>query len=252
MNSFPESALYGINAVLEAIQSQQRACYKLVVDQEASRSRRLREIITLAQSQGIRIETLPSAHFDKQFRGVSHQGIVGFVAEKTVLSVAELIAKVYEKDERPTLGVLDSIQDPQNMGALIRSAAALNCQGLILPKRRSAPLNATVSKVSAGAIERIMIAEATNLSQCLTELKQQGFWIIGLDPRADSPCWNLDLKGPIAVVLGNEGKGIRPILKKDCDFLASIPMAASVESLNASAAGAAIFYEILRQKNERA
>ena len=160
----------------------------------------------------------------------------------------ELISKALEKSTNPILVISDGIQDPHNLGAIIRSAAAMGIQGMVLPKHRAAPLNETVAKCSSGAIENLPITWVTNLSNAMEELKKSGFWIVGIDPEGTTSCYDFKFDMPVALLIGNEGKGVRPLLKKKCDFTLSTPMANSVNSLNASAAGAIVFYEALRQK----
>ena len=164
------------------------------------------------------------------------------------MSLDELIRQAFQKTSKPTLAVLDCIQDPQNIGALIRSAEAQGINGIILPKNRSAPLNETVVKCSSGAIETVAITTVINLAKTLETLKKNGFWIIGVDMNGEKTCDRFSFDSPIALVLGNEEKGIRPLLKRNCDFTVSIPMGGIVGSLNVSTAGAILFYEILRQK----
>ncbi|MFQ5716279.1 MAG: 23S rRNA (guanosine(2251)-2'-O)-methyltransferase RlmB [Nitrospinales bacterium] len=158
--------------------------------------------------------------------------------------------KLFRQTPQPTLAVLDGIQDPQNLGAVIRSAEALGIHGIILPRRRTAPLNETVAKCSSGALETIPIAMAINLANALKLLKKHGFWVVGVDTDGKKPCYRLSFDSPTALLIGSEGKGIRPLLKRACDFTVSIPMKGKVGSLNVSAASAVLFYEILRQKRK--
>jgi 23S rRNA (guanosine2251-2'-O)-methyltransferase len=160
----------------------------------------------------------------------------------------ELISGALEKSTDPILVISDGIQDPHNLGAIIRSAAAMGIQGMVLPKHRVAPLNETVAKCSSGAIEKLPITWVPNLSNAMEKLKESGFWIVGIDPEGTTSCYDFKFDMPVALLIGNEGKGIRPLLKKNCDFTLSIPMASSMNSLNASTAGAVVFYEALRQK----
>jgi 23S rRNA (guanosine2251-2'-O)-methyltransferase len=246
-----ESIVYGIHATMEVLQSESRKCSRIVV-MAGQDSEKKKEVINKAKSMGIRVEILPRAVFQKKFQNRANQGIIAYVASLKTLTVEELIRSAYRTTDKPTLAILDSIEDPQNLGAFIRSAGALDCHGLILPTRRAAPLNATVAKVSAGAIERLPIAETTSLQRAFEILRDEGFWIYGLDALAPGPCWQVDFNGPVAFVIGNEAKGIRPLLKKSCDFLISIPMSSGAESLNAGGAGAIVLYEILRQKRNAA
>ncbi len=242
-----ESLVYGIHSTMEVLTTGSRKCSRIVT-MAGQDSEKKKEVISKAKSMGIRVEVLPRAAFRKKFQNRANQGIIAYVAAIKTFTLEELIRSAYQATDKPTLAILDSIEDPQNLGAFIRSAGALDCHGLILPSRRAAPLNATVAKVSAGAIERLPIAETTSLQHALETLRNEGFWIYGLDAEAPAPCWQVDLNGPVVFILGNEAKGIRPLLKKSCDFLISVPMSSGAESLNAGGAGAIILYEILRQK----
>jgi len=163
----------------------------------------------------------------------------------------ELIELAFQKSPLPILVALDSIQDPQNLGAIIRSAEALGIHGIVLPKNRTSAINETVAKCSSGAIEYLPIAWVTNLTRGIEQLKKAGFWVAGIAPDGNTPCYQHKFDAPMVLVIGGEEKGIRPLLKKSCDVTLKIPMEGSLGSLNASAAAAVIFYETLRQKNIR-
>ncbi|MBT5029422.1 MAG: 23S rRNA (guanosine(2251)-2'-O)-methyltransferase RlmB, partial [Nitrospina sp.] len=160
----------------------------------------------------------------------------------------ELIEIAFQKTSLPTLVILDGIQDPQNLGAIIRSAETLGIQGLILPKHGSPDLNETVAKCSSGALEHLPITWVTNLNHCIEKLKESGFWVAGVVPDGEMPCYQYKFNAPSALVIGGEEKGIRPLLKKSCDVTLAIPMNGKLQSLNAASASTVIFYENLRQK----
>lgn len=164
------------------------------------------------------------------------------------MDLEELVRQAFQGTRTPTLVVLDGIQDPGNLGAIIRSAEVLGIQGIILPRYRSASLNETVAKCSSGAIETLSFTWAANLARALDRLKKAGFWIVGVEPGGRTPCYGFEFNLPVALVVGGEEKGIRPLLRKKCDFSVSIPIQGALSSLNASAACAVVFYEILRQK----
>lgn len=234
---------------MRALKSSQRKCYKIAVEQ-GKLSPRIRSILESARRAGIKVETLPRTVFGKKYPGRVHQRIIGYFSQKATLSLDDLIQQAFQQTPQPTLAVLDCIQDPQNMGSIIRSAEAQGIQGIILPKNRSAPLNETVAKCSAGAIETVAIATATNLAKTLEVLKSAGFWIVGVDMDGKAPCDKFSFDSPTVLVIGGEEKGIRPLLKRACDFTVSIPMNGTVGSLNVSTASAILFYEILRQKRQ--
>ena len=205
-------------------------------------------MIELARENKVPIETIPKTDFQKIYRSHNHQGVVGIFAIIQALELDELVEQAFKKSRLPVLVVLDSIQDPQNLGAIIRSAETLGIQGMILPKNRTSTLNETVAKCSSGAIEHLPIAWVTNLTRGIEHLKEKGFWIAGVVPEGDTPCHQYKFDTPVVLVLGGEEKGIRPLLKKTCDVTLNIPMQGAIGSLNASAAAAILFYEALRQK----
>lgn len=243
-----ENFIYGINPVQEALKAGR--CHKIVIEDGKQHSR-IRPITDLARTQGIRIEALPGQVFKKKYPSCVHQGVIAYISEKETVSLSGLVELAFQADPQPTLVLLDEIQDPHNMGAIIRSAEVLGIQGLIIPKHRSAPLNETVAKCSAGAIEILPVAWVTNLAQAIEELKEAKFWIVGVDMDGEKKCHEFDFNMPTALVIGGEEKGIRPIVKKACDFTVCIPMKGQIQSLNASTASAVVFYEILRQKAKR-
>ena len=247
MNSFDPSTVFGLNPVFEALKARKRRCYKLIIEQGKSQTR-LNSLIELARENKVPIETIPKPDFQKKYRSHNHQGVVGVFAIIQALELDELVKQAFQKSQLPVLVVLDSIQDPQNLGAIIRSAETLGIHGMILPKNRTSTLNETVAKCSSGAIEHLPIAYVTNLTRGIEHLKEAGFWAAGVVPDGDIPCHQYKFDTPVVLVLGGEEKGIRPLLKKSCDVTLNIPMQGAIGSLNASAAAAILFYEALRQK----
>jgi len=238
--------IYGINPVAEALN--QRSKFQKIVVEDNKKNPRLQEIISTARKQSIRIEFLESRLFSKRFGKYSPQGIVGYRPAKHCLTLEELIIKTKELDSVPTLVALDEVQDPRNMGAIIRSAKVMGIHGIIIPSRRSAPLNETVAKCSVGALESINIAEVSNMLRALENLKRFGFWIVGVDLYGTTEVFHHNFIQPSVLIFGGESKGIRPSIKKSFDFSLSIPMKHSNNSLNVSNACAIVFYEVLRQK----
>jgi 23S rRNA (guanosine2251-2'-O)-methyltransferase len=247
MNSFDHSTIFGLNPVFEALKARKRRCYKLIIEQGKSQAR-LNSLIELARENKVPIETIPNTNFKKKYRSHNHQGIVGVFAIIQALELDELVQQAFQRSQLPVLVVLDSIQDPQNLGAIIRSAETLGIHGMILPKNRTSTINETVAKCSSGAIEHLPIAWVTNLTRGVEKLKEKGFWIAGVVPDGDTPCHQYKFDTPVVLVLGGEEKGIRPLLKKTCDVTLNIPMQGAIGSLNASAAAAILFYEALRHK----
>tara|TARA_Y100001960_G_scaffold3014_1_gene3268 strand:- start:276 stop:1031 length:756 start_codon:yes stop_codon:yes gene_type:complete len=248
MKSFDKSTVYGLNPVFEALKASKRRCYKLIIEHGKTQVR-LKPLIDLAHKNKVPIETIPKTDFQKIYRNHNHQGIVGVFAIIQTLKLEELIELAFKRSRLPILVAVDSIQDPQNLGAIIRSAETLGIQGMILPKNRTSTLNETVAKCSSGAIEHLPISGTTNLVRGIEKLKKAGFWIAAVIPDGDTPCYQYKFDAPTVLIIGGEEKGIRPLLKKSCDATLNIPMEGSLGSLNASAAAAVIFYEALRQKN---
>lgn len=242
-----QEMVYGVHPLEQALATGKRECYKIVLE-KGKLPARLSPLLELAQTRKTRVETLAPAVFRKKYGKINHQGIVGYFSPIPTLELETLIEQAYESCPHPALVLADEIQDPQNLGALIRSAWVLGLQGLVLPRHRSAPLSETVAKCSAGAIESLPIASVANLKQGADILKEKGFWIVGVDMEGDRPCYEFDFNTPVALVIGGEEKGVRPILKKTCDFTVSIPMAGELGSLNASTAAAIVFYEIQKQR----
>lgn len=176
-----------------------------------------------------------------------HQGVIAMAAAYGYSTVDEILARAEEKGEPPFLVLLDNIEDPHNLGAIIRTANLAGAHGVIIPKRRAVGLTATVAKASAGAINYTPVAKVTNLTQTIKELKEKGIWFVCAD-MGGTTMYDLDLKGPIGLVIGNEGEGVGKLVKENCDFIASIPMRGDIDSLNASVACGVLSFEIVRQR----
>ena len=247
MKPTEQSLIVGINPVREAILASKRRCYRLIVEQGKSPTR-VQSVIELAKENNIPVEPLSKSAFQNKFKNQVHQGVAGYFSIVVTLGPEELIEISLKKNSLPTLVILDGIQDPQNLGAIIRSAETLGIQGMILPKHGTASLNETVAKCSSGAVEHLPVTWVTNLARCVEQLKEAGFWVAGVVPDGEMPCYQYKFDTPVALVIGGEEKGIRPLLKKSCDVTLSIPMKGQLESLNAASASAVVFYENLRQK----
>jgi len=245
MGNNRDTLIWGIHPILETLKTQPTLITEIFT-QERTGSGRLQEIVNLAASHGIpvsRTSRLPSPAGPEP---VNHQGVMARLKSLPACELPDLI-DVPENSE-PTLVALDSIQDPHNLGAIIRSAAGAGATGVIIPKDRSAPLTGAVAKVAAGALNRIRICRVTNLADSLMQLKDAGFWIFGAEGGSGQSLFQADLRGKVCLVIGSEGKGLRPLVRKHCDFLLDIPLAAGVESLNAAVAAGVILFEIARQK----
>jgi 23S rRNA (guanosine2251-2'-O)-methyltransferase len=211
--------------------------------------RLIEEIRTLAEKQNIPVQELDHQRFRTLAGNMKTQGMIAVLAHSYTYSTIEaILARAASRSERPFLLILDEIEDPHNLGALIRTAECAGAHGVIVPKHRSAPISATVTKTSAGATAHIPIALVTNIVTTIDELKKEGLWITGLDAAGEKLYTQVEYTGPTALVVGNEGRGIRRLVKEHCDFLVRIPLLGKIASLNASVAGAIVMYEVVRQR----
>lgn len=239
--------LYGINPVREALQRRRRQPLELLL-RGGSTNPRLVELNDLACREGVPVRELPREELDR-LAGDHHQGVALRVAPLPKVEFEDLLAEACRAAEPPLWLVLDGITDPHNLGAILRNADAVGCHAVLAPKDRSCPLNATVAKSSAGALDAVPVCQVTNLSRALEQLKQSGCWVYGLaGDEGSTSIYATDLLGPVALVVGAEGKGIRPNVRKHCDQLLAIPMRGEVSSLNASVASGVALFEVLRQR----
>lgn len=210
----------------------------------------LKMIISMARDMGIVISEVDRKKLDDMSTTHSHQGVIAIASPFVYSSIDEILDSAREKGEEPFVVILDEIEDPHNLGSIIRSANVIGAHGIIIPKRRTAYVTAAVAKASAGAVEYTKVAKVTNLNQAIRELKEKGLWIIGTDMDGEV-CYNSNLTGPVAIVIGSEGKGISRLVKENCDGIVRIPMQGEINSLNASVAAGIIMYEIARQRGSR-
>ena len=237
--------IFGINPLLEDLKSQAGRVSKIIVAQGRG-GEALRKVLNLAKQKGIHIEFRERSYLDRKAGQGSHQGIVGFCEPFVYASVDDVIANRHPDFKYNLILILDGITDPQNLGTLIRTAHCCGANGVIIPENRSAPVTGTVIKASAGAANHTSIARVVNLSNAVDYLKEQGFWIYGTDPASGKDFGSFDYDGHIGLVMGSEGTGMRPLIRKKCDFLLSIPTIGKIDSLNVSVAAGIILYEILR------
>ena len=236
--------IYGINPLSEALRSD--SCpIKEVWVAEGRDLTRLQGIIDMAESKGVPIKRVERSKLDSLTASAPHQGVVGFIDQ---FNYADLDMVLQRSEDTPFLLVLDGIEDPRNLGALIRTADACGVWGVIIPKDRAAGITPAVAKSSAGAVFHLPMVRVTNISSTLKKIKENGIWVVGADAEAHTDLFHQDLTIPVAVVIGGEGKGLRPLIKRECDLLVSIPMKSKVNSLNASVAGSIILYEVIRQR----
>ncbi len=242
----PEGLFVGRNAVMELLRSG-RTVDRLYIKNDNSEGV-LGNILKKAQELQIPIVETDPRRLDKMADGAVHQGVIAVAAETDYLSVEELFALTAEKGEKPFYLICDSINDPHNLGALIRSANCAGVNGVIIPKRRAVGVNGTVAKSSAGAVFAMPIARVPNLASTVKFLKDNGVWIWAVEA-GGKPYYEQDFKGSVALILGSEGEGVSALLKKESDFIAGIPMYGSVNSLNVSNAGAIVMFEAAKQRN---
>jgi 23S rRNA (guanosine2251-2'-O)-methyltransferase len=237
--------IFGINPLLEDLKSQTGRVSKIIVAQGRG-GEAFQKVLNLAKQKGIQVEFRERSYLDKKAGQGSHQGIVGFCEPFVYASVDDVIANRHPDFKYNLILVLDGIADPQNLGTLIRTAHCCGANGVIIPANRSASVTGTVIKASAGAANHTSIARVVNLSNTIDYLKDRGFWIYGTDPVSGKDFGSFDYDGNIGLVLGSEGTGMRPLVRKKCDFLLSIPTIGKIDSLNVSVAAGIILYEILR------
>jgi 23S rRNA (guanosine2251-2'-O)-methyltransferase len=239
--------LIGIHAVREALASGRPL--ERVVAAHGRHGERLQEIIDLARRRGVPVRFEQREQIDRLAEGSHHQGVVAFSAAKPVVTLEDLL----ESARRPGLIVLlDGVEDPRNLGAIVRTALAAGADGLVIPERRAAGLSDTVAQTSAGALEHLPVAQVKNLARAMEEMKAAGYWLIGLDERAEQPHTAVDYTGPVALIAGGEGKGLRELTRKLCDFVVAIPTTGPVKSLNVSVAAGVALFEAVRQRQMKA
>ena len=240
-----ELIIEGRNAIIEAFRSG-RSVDKLFI-QEHTKEGSMNTLIREAKKTKTLIKYVPKERLDQISETGHHQGAVAFVAAYNYAEIDDLFAKSEEKGESPFFIILDEIEDPHNLGAIIRTANLAGAHGVIVPKNRACGLTATVVKASAGAINYTPIVKVTNIAQTIESLKERGMWFVCADMDGET-MYDIDLKGSIGLVIGNEGKGVSRLVKEKCDFVARIPMNGDIDSLNASVATGVLAYEIVRQR----
>lgn len=240
-----ENQVEGRNAVLEVLRSG-RDMEKLMV-LKGSLEGTVRQIIAMADEKGIVIQEISRQKMDELSQTKNHQGIIALVSAHEYVEVDDILAIARQKGEHPFVLLLDGITDPHNLGAILRTAECAGVHGVVIPKRRSVGLNATVGKTSAGAIEYIPVARVTNMVRTIEQLKKEGLWVACAD-MGGLDHFDSNMKGPLALVIGSEGDGVSRLAKEKCDFTVAIPMYGKISSLNASVAAGLLMYEVVRQR----
>lgn len=240
-----ENKIEGRNAVLEALRAGKPIDKLYVLD--GCPDGPVRTIIREAKKGDTIINYVKKERLDQLSETGHHQGVIAIAASYEYATVEDILEKAREKGEAPFIFVLDNIEDPHNLGAMIRTANLAGAHGVIIPKRRAVGLTPTVARTSAGAINYTPVAKVTNLKQTMEQLKKEGMWFVCADMDG-TPYYQMDLKGPMGLVIGNEGEGVSRLIKETCDFVASIPMKGDIDSLNASVAAGVLAFEIARQR----
>ncbi len=234
----------GRNSVIEALKSE-HPINKILID-SGDKKGSVVKIIGMAKDKGVMIKYVDRKKLDELSKTRNHQGVIAEIAAYETVELEDLLEKT--KNKEPFFLILDEIMDPHNLGSMVRTANASGVDGIIIPKRRSVGLTVSVAKVAQGALEHVPVAKVANIAQTMERLKEEGLWMVGADMNGEQVHYEANLLGPIALIIGGEGKGLSELTKKKCDFLVKLPMEGAIASLNASVAGAVLMYEVLRQR----
>lgn len=242
-----ENSIEGRNPVLELLRSN-RPINRILLAKDIERHGVILEILQLIKKRGVPFEWLEKRVLNKKSSTGAHQGIIAYAASHEYCDIEDIILASKEKNEKALIVILDGIEDPQNLGAIIRSVECAGAHGVVIAKRRAVQLTEAVARVSAGAIEYVKVARVANIAETINKLKEQGIWVVGIEAGQEKSYTEVDFSLPTAIVIGGEGKGISRLVKERCEVLGSIPMKGKISSLNASVASAIIMYEALRQR----
>ena len=243
----PEDTVAGRNAVMEALKGS-RSVNKLMIA-NGSTEGSIKEIIAVAKEKGVNIQYWDRSKLDSIARGIRHQGVLAQVAPVQYAELEDILQVAKDRNEPPFIVLLDELEDPHNLGAILRTADAAGVHGVLIPRHRSCPLSATVAKTSAGAVEHVPVARVGNLVQTIKKLKQEGLWVAAADMDGKD-YYDTDLTGPLLLIIGSEGQGVGRLVKEQCDFVVRIPMVGKINSLNASVAGSILMYEAMKQRRK--
>lgn len=241
-----QDQIEGRNSVLELLESG-KDINKIFIE-KGERQGSINKIIAIAKERKIVITEIDKVKFNSMVQTKNAQGVIAIVPPFDYCDIYDIIAVAKEKNESPFILILDGIEDPHNLGSIIRTAETAGIHGIIIPKRRAVAVNATVNKASAGAVEHMKIARVNNINDAINTLKKEGVWICGTDIDTNKYYYNQDLTGPLAIVIGSEGNGMSRLVKENCDFLIKIPMKGKISSLNASVSAGIVVYEALKQR----
>lgn len=245
-----EEFVAGRNSVLETLKSG-RAINKILLAKGERNGTVIREIVGLARSRGLVIQEVEAGKLDSIAGAIRHQGVLALVPPVEYAEMEDILRTARDSGEPPFIVLLDELEDPHNVGAILRTSDAAGVHGVLIPKRRSCPLSGTVAKTSVGAVEYVPVARIGNIGQTIDQLKKQGMWIVGADMDGESNYYDADLSGPLVIVVGSEGQGLGRLVKERCDFLVKIPMCGKINSLNASVACSLLLYEVRKQREKK-
>jgi 23S rRNA (guanosine2251-2'-O)-methyltransferase len=249
-NAAGQELLYGVNPLLEALRDGTRVPSEIVVA-EGARDERLRELIELARTRNVSVKRAPRSSIDREVGNTNHQGVMARIAAAQYADVDDLLSSIEARvggETEPLVVVLDGVEDPRNLGAILRTSECAGVDGVFVPERRAAGLTDAVAKAAAGAVEHVPVARATNLSRLIEKLKERNVWVVGADAEAEMNYTEWDWTRPSAVVLGGEGAGLHRLVRENCDVLVRIPVRGKIQSLNVSVAAGIVLYEALRQR----
>ena len=241
-----EGQLEGRNALTEALRAGRTIDKVFIADGDTDRG--LQRLAAEAKEAGAVIVPVDRRKLDQMSFTRSHQGVIALAAAHDYYTIDDILEEAASRGENALIVICDELSDPHTLGAIMRSAECAGAHGVVIPKRRSVGLTATVAKASAGAVEYMKVARVTNINNAINELKEKGVWVFGTAAEGSVPMYKADLTGPAAIVIGNEGDGMSPLVRKNCDMLVHIPMAGRISSLNASAAASILLYEAVRQR----
>jgi 23S rRNA (guanosine2251-2'-O)-methyltransferase len=245
--AYPSSFIFGVLPVLEALRAEKRRIEKILVA-DGAKEKRLFEILDLAQRKGVQFQKIPRENFSRYVEnGVNHQGVIAFVAAANYVDAEKLLEEIYAK-ENALLVILDGVEDPRNLGAILRGVECAGADGVFIPERRAVGLTETVAKSSAGATEYVKVAKVANINRLIDRLKEHNIWVIGASGEAETDYTDWDWTRSSALVLGGEGKGLHRLVAEKCDALVKISMRGKIESLNVSVAAGVILFEAVRQR----
>ncbi len=239
--------LFGVNTVMEALRSD-RPVQRLLIVEQRKADRDILKIVRLARAKGIEIRTVTRETVNHEVPNVMHQGVIAIASSRQYATLDDVLQIPARKGQSALFLILDGIEDPRNLGAIMRSAEAAAVHAVIIPERRAAGLTETVAKAAAGALEYVPVVKVVNIVNAIEELKKNGIWITGAEASEKTVYWDIDLARPTGLVLGGEGKGVRRLVKAHCDSLVSLPLMGQISSLNVSVAAGVLLYEVLRQR----